>query len=67
MSADDKLGLGVGSLAIGLAAGIILLLTLPHRELVMPEAIYDGIVFFLGVPTGIYLFYQGIRSQTRKS
>jgi hypothetical protein len=75
MTADDKLGLGVGALALGLAGGIILLaqllpggfLLLPHRELVMPEAIFDGIVFFLGVPAGIYLFYQGIRSQPRNS
>ncbi len=65
MSTDDRLGLGVGALALGLAAGVILLAQwLPngifgfHRDLVTAEAVFDGILFALGVPVGIYLFYR---------
>jgi hypothetical protein len=64
MTEDDKIGLAAGALALGLAAGAILLAqALPngifgfHRDLVMLEAVFDGIVFALGVPIGIYLFY----------
>ncbi len=66
MTADDKIGLGAGALALGLAAGAILLAQLLpngifgfHRDLVTIEAVFDGIVFALGTPVGIYLFYKG--------
>ena len=68
MSSDDKFGIGAGLMALGLAAGIILLaqylpensLTfLPHRELVKPEAIFDGILCVLALPAGIYFFIAG--------
>jgi hypothetical protein len=97
MTADDKLGFGTGLLAVGLAAGIILLfqfkpelcfpptsqaeavqpesgatgakpaapaakLESPHRGMVVPEAICDGIVFVLAVPAGIYFFVQAART-----
>ena len=95
MTADDKLGFGTGLLAVGLAAGIILLFQFypnlcfpptnqpelgqaesakgakpaappiesPHRGLVVPEAICDGIVFVLAVPAGIYFFVQAARAR----
>ena len=53
MSNDDKLGIGAALLALGLAAGVILMAQflpkevlpfLPHRELIVPEAIFDGIL-----------------------
>ena len=65
MSVDDKYGIGAGCMALGLAAGVILLgqllpadvLTfLPHRELVRAEAIFDGIVCALALPVGIFFF-----------
>ncbi len=97
MTADDKLGFGTGLLAVGLAAGIILLfqfkpelcfgpssqteavqpesagtgakpaappakLEAPHRGMVVPEAICDGIVFVLAVPAGIYFFILAART-----
>jgi hypothetical protein len=71
MSTDDKFGIGAGLTALGLAAGVILLaqflpanvLTfLPHRELVKPEAIFDGIVCALALPAGIYFFVLGTLS-----
>ena len=72
MTADDKVGLGAGALALGLAGGVILLdAGLPngifgfHREVVTAEAIFDGIVFALGVPTGIYLFYKARGRRSR--
>ena len=33
----------------------------PHRGLVLPEAICDGIVFVLALPAGIYFFWLGGR------
>ncbi len=73
MTADDKVGLGAGALALGLAGGVILLAQwLPsgifglHRELVTAEAVFDGIVFALGVPTGIYLFYRAATTKEQK-
>ncbi len=115
MSTDDKYGIGAGLLALGLAAGVILLgqLTfnkkaedamakastaaaefkappadsgkpaadagkataadaadmpslfyriIPHRELVVPEAIFDGIVFALALPAGIFFFASAVAS-----
>jgi hypothetical protein len=71
MTADDKLGLGFGSLALGLAGSLFLLAQVlpnglslfPHRELFMAEAILDGVVFVLSLPVGIYLLYQGFASK----
>jgi hypothetical protein len=100
MSTDDKYGIGAGLLALGLAAGVILLgqitfdktteeamakaamaaadsgkaaapadpaatpsllyRIIPHRELVMPEAIFDGIVCALALPAGIFFFATAI-------
>ncbi len=71
MSTDDKFGIGAGLLALGLAAGVILfaqvtppdvLSFLPHRQLVVPEAIFDGIVCVLALPAGIYFFVAGTLS-----
>ena len=70
MTADDKCGIGSGLTALGLAAGAILLaqllhnglIVLPHRELVVPEAIFDAVVCVACLPAGIYLLYKGIRS-----
>ena len=68
MSTDDKFGIAAGLTALGLAAGVILLaqflpqdvLTfLPHREMVVPEAVFDGIVCALALPAGIYFFVLG--------
>ena len=74
MTADDKCGIGAGLLALGLAGGIILLaqllpndlpllpfglLSLPHRELVTVEAIFDGVLAVTCLPSGIYLLYRG--------
>ena len=72
MSANDKFGLGAGALALGLAGLMIFIgqLTPPdfffHRDWVQAEAIADFIVFLVGVPTGIYLFYQGARTKDEK-
>ena len=105
MSTDDKFGIGAGLLALGLAAGVILLRQLtynkdlqeamdkaalaasdsakpqaeaapvpkpslfyrlmPHRELVLPEAIFDGILFALALPAGIYFFVRGTMSESQ--
>jgi len=71
MSTDDKFGIGAGLMALGLAAGVILfaqlsppevLPFLPHRQLVVPEAIFDGIVCVLALPAGIYFFVLGTMS-----
>ena len=100
MSTDDKFGIGAGLLALGLAAGVILLgqLTynkdaqaeldkipaaasdsakapqsdtapaaqpsllyrlIPHRELVVPEAIFDGILCAPGLARGHLLLRLG--------
>ena len=73
MSTDDKFGIGAGLMALGLAAGVILLgqllppdvLTfLPHRERVNLEAIFDGIVCALALPAGIYFFVLGAMSDS---
>ena len=104
MNTDDKFGIAAGLMALGLAAGIILLgqLTfnkdyeekaskyatqladskdapggkaampepppqpfplyslIPHREKVVPEAIFDGIVLLLALPGGIIMFVLGL-------
>ena len=106
MSTDDKFGIGAGLMALGLAAGVILLgqLTydknlrdetekaswatsdsgkppladaapvakpsifyrlIPHRELVVPEAIFDAIVCALALPAGIYFFVLGTLSGSK--
>ena len=105
MSTDDKFGIGAGLMALGLAAGAILLAQLtydkdaqaaldkaaaaasdssnplpddapvakpsifyrlyPHRELVVPEAIFDGIVCVLALPAGIYFFVLGTLSGSK--
>ena len=106
MSTDDKFGIGAGLMALGLAAGVILLgqLTynkdmqaelekapaaaadsgqppqadaapvvkptllyrlIPHRELVKPEAIFDGIVCALALPAGIFFFVLGTLSGSK--
>ncbi len=102
MTTDDKFGIAAGLMALGLAAGIILLgqltydkdyeeaqskaaiaaidsnkdskavppapktfkervyLMFPHREKVLPEAIFDGIVCLLALPGGIVMFVLAI-------
>ena len=74
MSTDDKFGIGAGLLALGLAAGVILLgqwlpadvlSFLPHREMVVPEAIFDGILCALALPAGIYFFILGTLSGSK--
>ena len=69
MTADDKCGIGSGLLALGLAAGMIFLAQyLPnglfgfHREMVNAEAAFDAIVFVIGFPAGLYLFFKGATS-----
>jgi hypothetical protein len=73
MSTDDKYGIGAGLMALGLAAGVILLaqflkpdvLTfLPHRDRNTVEAIFDGIVCALALPSGIFFFIAAIMSGT---
>jgi Na+/glutamate symporter len=73
MSTDDKYGIGAGLTALGLAAAFILLaqflkpdvLTfLPHRDFNLPEAIFDGIVCALALPSGIFFFIAAIMSGT---
>ena len=74
MSTDDKFGIGAGLMALGLAAGVILLgqllppdvLTfLPHRAKAVPEAVFDGIVCALALPAGIYFFVLGTLSGSK--
>jgi hypothetical protein len=81
VTADDKFGLGAGALALGLAGGVILLAQFtpglfdlppgaglvgnPPPASVIAEAVFDGIVCLLGIPTGIYFFYQGARTKTQ--
>ena len=74
MSTDDKFGIGAGLMALGLAAGVILLAQflpedtlkfLPHRALVKPEAIFDAIVCALALPAGIYFFVLGTLSGSK--
>ena len=71
MSTDDKYGIGAGLMALGLAAGVILLAQflpaetlkfLPHRDRNTAEAIFDAIVFFLALPSGIFFFVAAIMS-----
>jgi hypothetical protein len=71
MSTDDKFGIGAGLMALGLSAGLILLgqllpadvlSFLPHRDKVMAEVIFDGIVCALALPAGILFFVLGIMS-----
>jgi hypothetical protein len=72
MTADDKFGLGAGALALGLAGGLILLaqllpgnvFQLPPRQPMLAEQIFDGLVCLIGVPVGIYFFYQGARTKS---
>ena len=67
MSADDKVCIGSGFLAIGLAGAFILLCQvipdrwgwLPHRDMADVEAAFDALMFFVGVPAGAYLLYRG--------
>jgi hypothetical protein len=74
MSTTDKLGIGAGLMALGLAAGVILLgqllppevlPILPHRDLIKAEAIFDGIVCALALPAGIYFFVLGAVSDSK--
>ena len=71
MSTDDKYGIGAGLLALGLAAGIILLgqvlpadvlSFLPHRDPNRAEQIFDGIVCGLCLPAGVFFFASAILS-----
>ncbi len=72
MTASDKFGLGAGALALGLAGGLILLaqllpnnvFDLPPRQPMLAEEIFDGILCAIGIPVGIYFFYQGARTKT---
>ena len=73
MSTEDRFGSGAGLMALGLAAGVILLGQLlspevlpflPHRELIKAEAIFDGIVCALALPAGIYFFVLGTLSDS---
>ena len=68
MSTDDKLGIGAGLTALGLAAALILLAQilpedvlkfLPHREFNRVEAIFDGIVCLVALPAGLCFFFLG--------
>jgi hypothetical protein len=67
MTADDKCGIGAGLSALGLSAGLILLAqVLPestpfffHRELSMPEAVFDGILLVAALPAGIWFLCRG--------
>ncbi len=72
MSTDDKFGIGAGLMALGLAAGVILLAQflpadvlkfLPHRDRIPVEATFDAIVCALALPAGIYFFVQGMLSE----
>ncbi len=69
MSADDQCGIGAGLLALGLAAGAILLaqilpngLIVLQRDLVVPEAVFDTFVCATCLPAGIYFLRKGFRS-----
>lgn len=69
MTADDKCGIGSGLLALGLAGGVIFLTQyLPgglfgfHREMVTVEAVFDAVLFVIGLPAGLYLFVKGAKS-----
>jgi hypothetical protein len=70
MTADDHCGLGAGLLALGLFGGFAFLSQLPpdilpflpHREMAKPEAAIDALLFFFGVPAGIWFFYKGATS-----
>ncbi len=73
MSTDDKYGIGAGLMALGLAAGVILLAQflpaetlkfLPHRDRNTAEAIFDGVVCALALPSGIFFFIAAIMSGT---
>jgi hypothetical protein len=70
MTATDKCGIGAGLLALGLAGGVILLaqlspdlFDLPDREMVTVEAIFDAVLFVVGVPAGSYFLYKGAVSR----
>jgi hypothetical protein len=71
MSTDDKFGIGAGLMALGLSAGLMLLgqllpadvlSFLPHRDKILWEAVFDGIVCTLALPSGIYFFILGTLS-----
>jgi hypothetical protein len=71
MSANDKFGLAAGALALGLAAGAILIMQFFPQVFGLPsdytravaETIFDAIVCLAGLATGIYLFYQAARTK----
>ena len=74
MTANDKCGVGAGLLALGLAAGIILILQywpdvfgIPSHEVFKAEAIFDAILLVACLPAGIYLLYKGAVSADEKT
>ena len=40
---------------------------IPHREWVLPEAIFDGIVCILALPAGIFFFASALASRSSES
>ena len=90
MTADDRVGIGVGLLVLGLAGGAIFLFqvlpadpqlpswldyrffhsflrALPHRDRVLPEAIFDAALGVIGLVGAACFFFLGLTSADRPS